>query len=364
MKVKDSSIELLRVIAGVLVLSAHLIGTYIIYNSKFSPVLLLGDVITRSSVPAFFMITGYFMDSGKSVIRQYKSFLKRVLMPTFLTVVICGICIPILTEIVLKTNEEIPSFTQAIWMILSGEIDQFQHCFHLWYIVELSKCYLFLPVIQMLCSTEEYITRIRRFILVVGFYAGVLIPSINTISGGLEKLPFSYMPITIYAWYILLGYEIGILVKIYNRPQKGRVVGGMLFIIGAIGLFASAYFGDYLLNNRITNIYFSNYYFFVVIESIGLFLVCIFTKIRHSKSEKIIICVGSTVFGVYLIHPIVYSVIWHLNIEKLISVLGLEGFMVVFIFLTFVCSVCIILLLQNTIKRAQSAKVWLLKKKL
>ena len=124
------------------------------------------------------------------------------------------------------------------------------------------------------------------------------------------------------------------------------------------------YFGDYLLNNRITNIYFSNHYIFVVIESIGLFLICVYTKIRHSEFEKIIMCIGGTVFGIYLIHPIVYSIIWHLNIEGLIPILGLGGFLIVFISLTFVCSVCIVLVLQFIMEKIRIEKVWRLEKKL
>ncbi|NLG05556.1 MAG: acyltransferase family protein, partial [Clostridia bacterium] len=263
------------------------------------------------------------------------------------TILFAGVLIPVLMKYVLGANEAIPGFVEIFKRILSGSIDQFSNCFHLWYIIELMKCYLMLPLLQMVCTKEAHGTKVRRLLLIIGFYAGVLIITKDLLfvqSLGL----FSYMPITISMWYLLLGYEMRVFIESHGKSLKGVIGGLMLFVIGTVGVFYYTYVKDYQINGLITQTYYHYGFIFVVASVIGLFYAV--SQIPFKDTHKWITTIGGTTFGVYLLHPVVYSVIWHLGIEKLIPVIGLKLFLLLFVLLTFVGSVVGILILKWILK--------------
>lgn len=344
---KNHNIELIRIVAGLFVIMAHLVGTYIVFEDEFDVGLLYIDGMTRCSVPVFFMISGYFMDSHKPLVRQYKNFLKRVLLPTLLTIIVCGMLIPCVVEMLLGTKENIPSIRDAAVMILTGRIDEFQHCYPLWYIVELVKCYIFLPVLQMLCSDERHVVKVRRYILAIGALIVAVVPSLDMMTGIDLSSRFFYAPVTIFMWYILLGYEMKVWFTAHQKSNKGFAVGFLGFLLGSFGVFGFAYYRDYLVNGEVIRTFFANHFILLVIASAGLFMALSNIKINGHKAKQIIDEMGSTIFGVYLVHPVVYSVIWHLGIENLIGVTGRRLFFLIFAFLTFFCSMACIMVLKN-----------------
>lgn len=353
---KNCNIELLRVIAGLLVVTGHLAGTYIIYDGIFDAGLLYVDGVSRCSVPIFFMITGYFLNSNKSIMKQYIKFAKKVLLPSFLTVLVCGMLVPYIVEMLLGTAEDIPTFKDMIIMILTGRIEEFQHCYQLWYIVELVKCYIFLPVLQMLCSDEERRAKIRRYILIIGMLFVVVVPSVNMMTGIDISSRFYYIPITVFMWYLLLGYEVKAWFDTHQKSNKGFVFGFLLFAFGSFGVFGYAYFRDYLIHGEVIRTYFANNFFFLTIASIGLFIALLNVRINGNVVKKIIERMGGTIFGIYLIHPVVYSVIWHMRIENMIDVVGRKIFFMIFVLTTFFGSMILIAIFKNILCYITSIK--------
>lgn len=351
---KNVNIEFMRIIACLFVIVIHLSGTYTIWNEVPDYGIMILGCMVRGAVPLFFMITGYFVQSGKSVMGQYKRLLRNVLLPVLATIIFAGVLIPVLMKYVLGANEDVPTLAIFMQRILSGSIDKFSNCFHLWYIIELIKCYLMLPLVQMVCTREVHAQKVRRMLLLIGFYAGVIITTKDLLISQPLGL-FSYMPITVCMWYLLLGYEMKVLIETHEKSIKGVIGGLLLFVIGAIGVSYFTYTKDYLVNGTIMQTYYNYGFIFVAASVVGLFYAV--SQLQFSGIHQWIIKIGGATFGIYLIHPVVYSVIWHLGIEKLIPIVGLKVFLVFFILLTFAGSLIGVLILQWILKFISDRKI-------
>ena len=178
-------------------------------------------------------------------------------------------------------------------------------------------------------------------------------PSLNLNAG--EEFPtIFFMPITIFMWYIILGYEI----KVWNEKREqsiGKVLGGLAIYFVSVGfIFFLSYNKEYLFAGTVTGMYYQYAFLPIVIATVGV--VTAVTNINITRGKYVICLFGRTTFGIYLIHPVIYSIIWHLGIENLIPKIGLLGFLVLFILLTFLVSFAAVLLLQSLVKKCMNGK--------
>ena len=173
--------------------------------------------------------------------------------------------------------------------------------------------------------------------------------SLDLVGG--EGIPtvFSFMPITISMWYILLGYEIKAWNEKHGKSGSYLFGGLMIYIVSVCAIFSLSYYNEYLVLGTVTGKYY--YYAFLPVVTASAGAVIAISNITIKKGSHTICRIGRTTFGIYLIHPVIYSVIWHLGIEGLIPKIGLIGFLVLFILLTFIVSFAIVLLLQGFAKK-------------
>lgn len=344
---ENINIELLRIVACLFVISIHLVPTYAMEDGIPHKGILFYDGMTRVAVPIFFMISGYFLSAEKSIKKQYKRFVIHILLPTAIAIFFVGILLPIVLNVFLGMNEEVVSLGVVISRLLGGRIDEFQFCFHMWYIVDLTQCYILIPLIQMLCSENAHVRKIRHYILFVGFFAGVLVPTYVLIVGENIANIFSYMPITIGMWYMLLGYETRIWMEKREKSKRLFWGGTALYLVSVGILFCMTYSCDYLLNQAITGMFYN--YGFIAVPAAAIGLAIALLNVSIKRGGFVCRMFGKTTFGIYLIHPVIYSIIWHLGIEKLIDGIGQVGFLLIFILLTFILTFLIVWLIQKMI---------------
>lgn len=333
---KNYNIELLRIIACVYVICIHLLPTYAFRNGTQDYAIFIFKALNRVAVPSFFVITGFFWDSKKSVVAQYKHFVVRVLVPTGMTIIGAGVFLPILLHYVLGMEETILTIPAMLKLIFSGRLEQFPFCFHLWYIVELVKCYLALPVLQLLCSEDRHIRRVRHYLMGLFFVGGILLFSLKLSFPVVLADVFTFVPITIYMWFVLAGYELRVWMECHTYRKLYCWFGLALYLFFSSITCFFTWTGEATISDALVEQYYHYAFFSVVFATIGFVLFILYLPIK--REIRMITVLGKATFGIYLIHPVVYSVIWHLKIEQLLSYVDNFPFAVLYVGLTFFLS--------------------------
>ena len=336
---KNVNIELMRICACFFVISIHLWGTYRMWGGSFHPVVLLGNCITGCAVPLFLMITGYLFDSNKSMIYQYKRLLLKIVLPTVLTLFFYSIVVPVSISVFTSffdiefVSEEVNviSVWDLLKSIFSGNISELSFSSHLWYIGTLIQCYLLFPIFKFICRPGKYEQYVRWMLLGLGFILIILNKTISMF--GIVWNVWWTSPIDIWAWYILLGFEVKMFTQ--RHKSKGWCYSGLvLWGIAVAVLFVLSYYIDYMQDGILDKSFLNASSIFCVMQAIGMFVFLLNIEIPK-KIHSIVLNIGNKTFGIYLLHVFVYSILWHLKIEKLLCFVNVPIFCLLYSLTTF-----------------------------
>lgn len=296
MCLRNSSVELLRIIAMLLIITHHFGFHGIFHESMMKSAYYTVDHLTWQFVLTqmlcwgggvgnliFIFITGYYMIDRKV---DYFKILSLILVMTVLSVIILLIL--------------------YVCGYQFGFFDLIKQIFSIWFGNNwFVSCYvvfsLFIPFINILLKT---ITK-KQFenLLLISFFVFVIIPFLkgNTYTNHAPLLFFS------------LAYSIGVYIKLHvdvnEKIKHCKFVGGisLVLLLSLIGLFD--YLGIYFTNDRL--IYFATYSKEILQYPIAI---CMFIYFLAKKEfyNSLINEIAGTCLGIYLIHDndLVRPIIW------------------------------------------------------
>lgn len=294
--------DLIRIIAMIMVVFLHALAPYrysFFDNHNTFQYLFVGwlDAITRSAVPIFFMLTGYFVLPKR--VTLYKNFIKRTTKKLIIPFISFSLVIYLFFHIIDGQSLSISNFLS---LLLKSPGVQYQ----MWFMYIIIILYLFIPILNkfVVSLTEVDLKRLIGLIFIIGnlFY------TINVVSSASSRTLFSniYLPdIIIYANYLFIGYYL-------NRYSLSTKTKHLLYFMGLLSIITlpicSFIYNDYMDTDKLTS-GISVFSFFIG-TSIFILLKDIFSKFNISKNNiNVVGFISRLSFYVYMIHPTIIELI-------------------------------------------------------
>lgn len=295
------SLDIARILSALAVVMIHCSGVLLLNDD--TPSFLTGNIfygLSRFAVPVFIMISGaLLLDETKPF--ESKRFVQKnigsLALVTLLWACIYALVYVVAKPLILKKPFSVTNLMNAV---ADGH-------FHMWYLYMMIGIYLLVPLLRLVVKTENrsYIVWFIVIALLVKFsykplelLAKSFLPANMMISliDNLRIDHFSY-----YLTYFLTGwylFHIGFQKKIHKI---------ILFACGILGfIFAFIYAqisGDYknlYANNSLPMYFYSCCVFYGIIQA----------KPQPSgRRASLLVLISGLTFGVYLIHPIIQSVV-------------------------------------------------------
>lgn len=360
---RDSSIELIRIVACMIVVLLHLsLNVFDEHHAQVDWSRLFEKCFLSEGVPIFYLIFGFFLCNGRSYKKIWKSTLKRVVIPVIIFVLFAQIFFMfILNKQPLSwcfKNAFINLNLQGICRtILTGDVVHINSlCAHLWYIFSYLKIVLWVPVLWLICKEDNNSKLARRMIISFGILAMVIkdiqrfavLPVIGEIK------TFQMLDIDII--YVLLGYEIFVHKDKIKNNKKVRILSGLFFVI--INIIRYKIEMNYMVLNNFFEITgretFADWRYTSLsfISATALFMFLYSFDIKSEKMSKVINWIADKTFGIYLIHYLLlakidlykFDAIGNFILELLYLAIGL-----VLIFTASLLITCVIRTIKNLI---------------
>lgn len=326
---RNGSIEVLRILACILVIMAHIQLQPFMEDGSNTGRLVM-SIIVADNVPLFFLITGFFafnrIDTDETIysVSKYKmkSFLRKILVPSVVSIIIVDAA-----NVFWTTKGNISTLWYTIGMSIYSFFFQLGAKNHLWYIWAYAQFILLFPVLAFICQEKKEKCQIRHFILGSSILAA-MICDVQYFLGKTE-LNISDFGVGYYFIYIMLGYELSEIVrKYYKRRLRLFVIGLGLYILS----FAVKYYAQIVMYNRFAIEqnrfrWLQNSMGFGT--AVGLFLMVYITFSIHNEKvgfSKLIRNISSQTFGVYLFHMLIIERTKNLSTKILSYNLNGESF--------------------------------------
>lgn len=334
LKEKDAGIELARIICCLFVIFMHtdgMIPRMVEGKAMALPVFL--ECISRPAVGVFFLITGFLFYGEKPVMDYFKRFLVGILVPTVGYVLVSNLLLPFLLNRFL--GMQLPAIEAGVVVkaLVSGHSSDLLYGIHLWYIYELGKLYLCIPLLSLICRETKEADKARIYLLVLGFLAMVLAESLEILFGKQSVLDIAdYFPFSIYILYFLVGYTLKRYIN-QNRAKSAsgqkRFVRPMWLLIGylffACLLFDCEMYFDYAAEGGPDYRFYSYRSVIIFFMAICLLLGCHNIKFRSAAAKRLVLFLGKYSFYIYLLHVFMLPVV-----DKLLK--GVRNMIPVFIY--------------------------------
>ena len=302
--------DFLKGLSIILVILIHIFSTYRgIYfeeNKVYYFILSLGDSFTRIAVPSFFMITGIFMLS-KNYNESYKQYFFKRMPKLIISFLIFSII-----YYVYETRKASGEYSLLYFLQTLTTYGGFKY--HLWFMYEIIRIYLFIPFISILVKN---ITRKKLANLIILIYIlgniGVFAQMFsykyeyNLLSG----LPLSSLAICIN--YLLLGYYL------YNndiskKSRKRIYILGLISII-LMPIFDMIYIGETRSGDDFIYTVSSIFPIFIAMATF-VFFKYNYERLHISKKiENMMSKIANNSLYIYLVHVIVVEYITNFIME-------------------------------------------------
>lgn len=324
-KKRNSSIDLLRMIACALVITVHA-SSFIILISVYERNWIFGhmyNTLGHAGNVLFLMISGSLLLSEDyrfdAKIFYTHNFI-RLLAAYVLWLALYGA-----VEAFLKQTGGFWSSIADIPAAVSNNLLKGSGWYHFWFLPMLMGLYLFLPMLRAVCHTKG----LTAYFVALFLIAAVISPTIlyfdfpykEIYEAFLTRIPLAL--VNHYAGYFVLGYWLAVFIKEKKcRAEKVCLLGGAFIIAGVLG----SLLGDRILarQQRTYNSHSMNELFSIgpCIVAVGLFLLVNNIKLPESREFSAVLKnIAGLTFGVYMLHPL------FLNFFRMrIQSLGLSAF--------------------------------------
>lgn len=288
MKVRNYSIDLLRIIACFAVVMAHVIGVPIMKQQALPGtfdynlcLFLIG--VRRWGVPIFLMITGFFLLDPAKDIPLKKLYGKNTLR--------------ILTALIFWSFLYALVLHKPFYPLGSQET-------HFWYLGMIIGVYVAVPILRLITANP---TILRYFI--VAWFCVMLYGFI----GNFVTLPFDMQDVIFvkFAGYCVLGYYIKYLSTLTpTEAPRIRLVRRGIYWLGLLGLIVTA--GGTVLsqNDECVLLGYSSPNMILCSAAIMLYGACHPLQLSGRKAAMLLNCSECT-FGIYLVHVLILVEIYN-----------------------------------------------------
>lgn len=363
---KTVSIEVLRVIACFFVVCTHILMNYRYIDSNPSNLVFFLESFVRCAVPVFLMITGFVLFPLHKKYADYIcNFIKKIFVPTLIVVILMDYFNPyIRNEMSFRDNflgGGTISLKKIIIGILKLDAAEWTNGFYLWYIFLLAGIYLMLPILSLLCDKSNHNKNIRRYIIVLTILKNAIIPFLTRIMPVGKDLVFLTWPFDMGIGYILLGYEIKMIISDI-KSSKIVLAGIMLYIVSTMLMYSFTMNFD-VAQGEFQQLFFTWSDLFPLFQAIGLFSSIIALKYLSEKRCGVFLYLGKISFNIYLIH---YPVLIWLDCRgiayKLYNYFPLAIFLIIYIIINFIFDILIgsfIELIKFAIKKVCENRIFL-----
>lgn len=314
---RNSSIELLRIIAAIMVIFNHTWNQFYFIAGKYNPSAALINLINVCAVGCFFMITGYFLFSGNTgYVKRLSKLFSEVIVPTVVILIIIAISQSI--NAVIKTNMNF--FTAFFYLIKITVKEILAWSFvgeraYLWFILDYIVVMIWFPILRYICVKEKRADLTRRFLIALCVF-NILCGDIATIF----KFNFAINPPAIFSFsvlFVLLGYELRRLSDSGFLKQNKNVCIAFGFIIYVLSVIAAIILVDSYMKER--NYFLLRIYMLFTITSItgaiGLMIPFLCFDIKSEKTNKAICYLSKQTMFVYLLQSPLH--VFVINVIKL-----------------------------------------------
>ena len=304
---REAGPDFIRISACILVILMHTSSIMFFKFSENWSICVAYNALTRSAVPLFFMLSGYFLLNKRieSIPLFYITRLHRILFPFFIVLIIYYI------KLCVFQNEM--SSHDFIVKSLTGKIPRGHH---FWFIYTLVGVYITLPFFSYFFNTPQGMRFIKVY-LVIWCISCVCFPifeKLHWVSFNIFK-SFRFDFFSEYTGYLLLG---GVISRIKCKNTSSLAWFG-LYIFASFLIFISTYLYSHYIQKPSAIFIYENP--LVLMQSVGFFLA--FMDLNYSN--KVTGKFAELSYWIYLIHILLLD-----QIKKIIDVTGYSLFSIPF----------------------------------
>ncbi len=325
-KERDYSIDLIRVVACLSVICAHL--SLQVLNTAYNRIdwsRLLEKSFLKDGIALFFMITGFFLVNGRSYKKIWSGTIKKILLPSFIFVLFTQAFYPFIVNkesfLYCLQNFNINPI-QIVQSILKGDITYLNDlCAHLWYIYSYVKVVIWIPILWLVCKETNECKLARKIMLGFGI-ASLLLQDIQRffvlpVIGEIKLL--TIVPTEIV--YVLLGYELFVRKDKLKNNKKLTIISLIGFVATNLIKYRVEIF--YMVANNLVDIVGRpnfiewEYTAFNVVSGLCWFIFLYSIDLKNEKFKKALLWLSNKTFGIYLVHYLILAKVDLYKFEKI-----------------------------------------------
>ena len=171
-----------------------------------------------------------------------------------------------------------------------------QNGFYFWYIFLLAGIYLILPFINLLCDEKN--KKIRRYIVVLTIVKNAVLPFFTKIAPLEPGLGFFTWPFDMGIGFVLLGYELKMIVPRIKNWQL-LSVGIIMYLVSTLLMYGFTMNFD-VAQGEFSALFFTWSDLFPLLQGIGIFISIM--SLKNLKPYSLILYLGKISYNIYLIH--------------------------------------------------------------
>ena len=300
----------MKIIAIFSVILQHISIHYVSTKLPTQPIWQVANIYLSFSifcVPVFVMLSGMFLLSEKRNESLQIYFRKRI-KKVFIPFIVWGIIYALWYIYGQKLPFSLHDFVRAV--VGSGGK---YYAPHMWFLPLIIGLYIAAPVLKIFVNNAS--KKLILYFLLIWFVFCSIFPIFQKFFG----LYLSFYPsiYTKFTGFFILGYFL----SKFHGTKKNISLLIIIFLFGWI----VTVFGTYSLSIKIKS--YDDFFYFsctpnIIFMSLTIFLIILTSDLEFLKSDYLRL-VGSSVFGIYLVHIIIlYTSFRGVNIFTLISKLG------------------------------------------
>ncbi len=316
---RDAGIELGRVFCCFCVVVIHVSSFY----SAHPAASFVWTLAKCAATPVFFMITGFFFSADKPFKTYMSRLAYRVIIPTVAIMLIIAQLTPWLSD--QAPLSECFSRLNTEYMARAGLIlvsfwpydylPDYNPFISLWFTFALILCYLFFPVLKMICADNPAARRLKKYLLWMGLFFFVFRNSllvffpdnftVQHLEWWIQEKPFYWL------WLMLVGHELALHLRkreIGGRPRAVLLSSGLAaYLVGGAVLFWLTMNFNVDETGDVNQRFFIREFVFYLLAQMGMFIFFAAMKVKSRAISALILFVADKTFYVYMIHEAVFK---------------------------------------------------------
>lgn len=311
---RDISVDLIRIIACFMVVMIHTAAYDFDYGDPASSQWMAQNVydsFVRSGVPLFFMLSGIVFLQKKTIPLSY-------IWKKIFRLLIVYVLFYVFYKAFEVRHELIHD---PLYLIRAIRWGHYPH-YHLWFMLELTAIYVMLPFIYHCTSAKP---ELAKYYLIIFFVFSILKTTILKIPGFPDEAAqyihaFVRIQALDYVGYFVLGWYLNEKIKrVPVRTGRAVCLSGIVFAASAL-IMAFLTRSVSLQRGKPDIRWYDNFVIFTFCEAVSLFslLKIVFSRAtgfwKKDRAGKVIQCISSCSFFVYLIHPFMIEFAAHFKL--------------------------------------------------